>query len=156
MMFVLGFMLVQRTSSHWPRQKLRVWAVMMGSWIFGAVAVALTGDPSPVLTFVLIDILAAFAVLRHPRGLAHNIIGCLYVGTITLHVGYVWAGSYFLGSHGYANLEKYLIYQAVLGWIQWSVLMVWSAKDVGAAIGKRLGLVGNAPPDRADTGAGGR
>lgn len=139
----------------WPRQKVRVWTIMFASWIAGVIAVTLFQRPDPVLAFVIIDIIAAFAILWHPRSLAQNIIGCFYVSMIALHIGYVWAASYFLGSHGYANLAKYLQIQVMIGWGQWVVLVLWSANDVGRAIGHRLGVVGHVPADPLDTGPGG-
>ncbi len=154
MIGVLVVMLLQRAGTHWPHQKLRVWAVMIASWLAGVFAIVSTGKPDPVLAFMLIDITAAFVVLFHPRSLAQNLIGCLYVSMIALHIGYAWAASYFLGSAGHANLEKYLLFQVVIGWLQWVVLMLWSVGDVGKAIGFRLGLVGNAQADQQNSGAG--
>ena len=136
-------------------QKLRVWFIMFGSWLAGVMAVTLFQKSDPVLAFVIIDIIAAFAVLWHPRSLAQNIIGCFYVAMIALHIGYVWASSYFLGSQGHANLAKYLQIQVMIGWSQWVVLVLWSANDVGRSIGIRLGLVGNVSVNPADTGANG-
>jgi hypothetical protein len=153
MLAALVLLLVQSKGPDWPRQKLRVWAVMFVSWLAGVMTVTLSQRADPVLLFVVIDIIAAFTILWHPRSLAQNIIGCLYVAMIALHVGYVWAASYFLGSAGYANLEKYLFLQVWLGWLQWVVLMIWSASDVGKAIGIRLGIMGHAPPDKVDFGA---
>lgn len=157
MLCALVLMLAQRAGSHWPKQKLRVWSVMTVSWIAGVFAVVGSGRPDPVLAFTLIDITAAFGVLMfHPRSLAQKLIGCLYVSMIALHIGYAWASSYFLGSAGYANLEKYLLFQTGIGWLQWVVLVLWSVGDVGKAIGIRLGLVGHAQVDQQNSGAGGR
>jgi len=153
MIAALVLLLVQCKGPSWPRQKLRVWFIMFFSWLAAVMAVTLSERADPVLLFVVIDIIAAFSILWHPRSLAQNIIGCLYVSMIALHVGYVWAASYFLGSAGHANLEKYLLLQVWLGWLQWVVLMIWSASDVGRAIGVRFGIVGHAPPHSADLGA---
>jgi len=153
MLAALVLLLVQCNGPAWPRQKLRVWFVMFASWLTGVMAVTLSDRADPVLAFVIIDIIAAFTILWHPRSLAQNLIGCLYVAMIALHVGYVWAASYFLGSAGHANLEKYLLLQVWLGWFQWVVLMIWSANDVGRAIGIRLGLVGYVSAHQTDIGA---
>lgn len=156
MMIALFVMLVQRAGTHWPKQKLRVWIVMLGSWFLGVTAVVASGKPDPIFLFLVVDILAAFIVLFHPRSIAQNLIGCLYVAMIALHIGYAWAASNILGSFGHANLEKYLLFQTGIGWMQWVVLMLWSVGDVGKAIGVRLGIVGHAPPHKIDTGAGGK
>ena len=154
MMAALIFILVQMTHANQPLQKVRVWFIMFASWAAGVISVTLTQKPDPVLAFVIIDIIAAFAILWHPRSLAQNIIGCFYVAMIALHVGYVWAASYFLGSQGHANLAKYLQIQVMIGWGQWVVLVLWSANDVGRRIGQRLGFVGNVSADTVDIGTG--
>lgn len=156
MIAVLVLLLFRCSKEDRPLQKLRVWFVMFLSWLAGVMAVTVTQSPDPVLAFLTIDIAAAFLVLRHPRSLAQNVIGCLYVAMIALHIGYVWAASDALGSVGHANLEKYLLLQVWIGWLQLAALTLWSVGDVGKAIGVRLGIVGHVSPHSADLGADAR
>jgi len=111
----------------WNWQQLRVWLVMMGAWVAGMLAVTATGDYTPVLPYICIDIAAAFLVLLKPAGIAQKLIGCTFAMMISWHVGFS------LAAHGDALF--YTQFQSILGWVQWAILMLWGLSDVGKAIG---------------------
>lgn len=146
--FVL--MLMQRTTSHWPMNKLRVWLVIMMSWLLGMWAVDATGNPSPIALWMAIDFAAAVFVLHlfRPVGFAQKLIGCLY----TLMV--VWHFVYAAGDQEQPQL--YFAFQIIVGWVQWGVLMIWSTGDVGKAIALRLGVNRHIDIAANDFGANGR
>lgn len=146
--FVL--MLMQRTTSHWPMNKLRVWLVIMMSWLLGMWAVDATGNQDPIALWMAIDFAAAVFVLHlfKPVGFAQKLIGCLY----TLMV--VWHFVYAAGDREQPQL--YFAFQIIVGWVQWGVLMIWSTGDVGKAIALRLGVNRHLDIATNDFGANGR
>lgn len=136
-----------QSSERWPLNKLRVWLVMVASWLLGVWAVAATQDTTPTALWMAIDITSAVFVLSifRPVGFAQKLIGALY----TLMV--VWHGVYAAGTGEQTPL--YTWFQIIIGWAQWGVLMVWSLGDAGKVIAVRLGLVRRVAADSVDNGA---
>jgi len=130
----------------WSWQQLRVWLVMMGAWVMGMLAVTATGDYTPVLLYIVIDICAAFLVLIKPAGIAQKLIGCTFAMMISWHVGFS------LAERGDALL--YTQFQSVLGWAQWAILMLWGLGDAGKAVGIYPWGGGVTATDKAVDGAG--
>lgn len=87
----------------------------------------------PVLAFVAIDVTAAMVILSRPKGTAQQYIGCVYVGMIIAHIGYIIASN---------PLAKTVYYDLLTagGWLAWIILLCWGAGDVGKRVGARLGL----------------
>jgi len=132
MLAVLSLMLCQRTATHWPVNKLKVWVTMIASWLLGVASVHLMDDPTPSAAWMFIDVAAAYLILKtfHPISTAQKLIGTLYISMVFWHIAFVW------GNHSQAPL--YTWFQIVVGWLQWGVLMAWSGSDVGEAIVRRF------------------
>lgn len=146
--FVL--MLLQRTGTHWPLNKLRVWLVLMASWMLGMLAVENTGNPTPTALWLAIDFASAVFVLHlfRPVGFAQKLIGSLYTMMVVWHAVYAFSDQ--------SHPELYTSFQIVIGWVQWGVLMMWSTGDVGKAIALRLGISRHIDIAANDFGANGR
>jgi len=114
---------------QWDGAKLRVWLVMLAAWLAGMSAVHWSSNATPVLAWVIIDIVAAFAVLKRPSGLAQKLIGCTFVMMIAWHSGFSLSG------HG--DVDLYINFQSVLGWAQWLILLLWGVVDAGKYFGVR-------------------
>jgi hypothetical protein len=114
--------------AHFPSRKLRTWAALFGAWLAGAAAVEWTGDFTPELEWILTDAIAAIIVIVRPAGMVQKAIGLLFAGMVAAHVGHA------LGGHGEA---LYLALNAHIGWVQWVLLLVWSAGDVGSRVYNR-------------------
>jgi len=147
---VFVLMLTQRTASHWPVNKLKVWATMITSWLLGVLAVGVLEDPTPSALWMVIDVGAAYLVLKtfHPISTAQKLIGTLYISMVFWHIAFVW------GNHSQAPL--YTWFQIVVGWLQWGVLMAWSGSDVGKAIIRRFWHHRPVATNTDTNGAGGR
>jgi len=144
---VLLFMLVQKAADGWPAHKLRTWAAMFCSSIAGWVAVGVYGG-IPVLSFVIIDILAGVAVLARPAGIAQRAIGLCYGVMILSHIGYKIA---LLWYNGVVSSTSYEALMTFAGWAQFVILTAWSGWDVGRAILHRLGF-GRTVVDKTQAG----
>jgi hypothetical protein len=144
---VLLFMLVQKAADGWPAHKLRTWAAMFLSSVAGWIAVGVYGGV-PVLSFIIIDILAGVAVLARPAGLAQRAIGLCYGVMILSHIGYKIA---LLRFDGVVSSTSYEAFMTFAGWAQLVILTVWSGWDVGRAVLHRVGLR-RAVVDKAQAG----
>ncbi len=133
---VLLFMLLQRTDGAWPLHKLRTWAALFCSSLAGWIAVA-NSEAVPVLSFIIIDILAGVVVLARPAGLAQRAIGLCYGVMILSHIGYKIALLYFQGVVSSTSYEAFMTFA---GWAQLVILTVWSGWDVGRALLHRVGF----------------
>jgi hypothetical protein len=96
------------------RQKLRVWLALIGA----SVASHFIND---LFAFILIDGLAAYAILRKPAGLAQKLIGALFLCMMMLDLGFLRSPQYDWG----------LFYQisSTLGWAQLLILGAWTGHD---------------------------
>jgi hypothetical protein len=132
MIFVLALMLTQRTATHWPVNKLKVWAVMIGSGMIGTMSAELSLDPTPSVQWFAIDVIAAYLILRvfHPINIAQKLIGTLYISMVFWHIAFVWGNG--------SQAPLYTSFQNVIGWLQLGVLIAWSSGDVGKAIIRRF------------------
>lgn len=144
---VLLFMLLQRADGAWPLHKLRTWAALFCSSLAGWVAVSVYGGV-PVLSFIIIDILAGVAVLARPAGLAQRAIGLCYGVMILSHIGYKIALSWF---EGVVSSTSYEAFMTFAGWAQLVILTAWSGWDVGRAVLHRAGF-GRTVVDKAQAG----
>ena len=135
---LLLFMLLQRADGAWPLHKLRTWAALFCSSLAGWVAVSVYGGV-PVLSFIIIDILAGVAVLARPAGLAQRAIGLCYGVMILSHIGYKIALLWF---EGVVSSTSYEAFMTFAGWAQLVILTAWSGWDVGRAVLHRFGLAG--------------
>lgn len=104
---------------------------MLASGLLGRLVSTLYVEP--ILAFVAIDVAAALIILSRPKGTAQHYIGCVYVGMIIAHMGYIFAGN---------PLAKTVYYDLLTagGWLAWFILLFWGAGDVGKRAGARLGL----------------
>ena len=148
MSWAIAMLLAPPFLLYGDRRHFRVWGVMMVAWIAGVLAVSWTGDDSPILAWIIIDIIAAFAVLSRPCGIAQKLIGCTFALMISWHVGFV------LADHG--DVILYTTFQGVLGWAQWAILMLWGIGDAGKAIGIHPWGGGDKKVDSETIGAGGK
>lgn len=150
MIAVLVLMLCQRTATHWPVNKVKVWAVMFGSGLLGILSANLSHDPTPSVQWFVIDVVAAYLILRvfHPINIAQKLIGTLYISMVFWHIAFVW------GDQGQAPL--YTWFQNVIGWLQLGVLVAWSSGDVGKAIVRRFWHSRPVEVDSDIVGASGR
>lgn len=111
--------------------RLRTWATMLASGLLGRLFSMLYAEP--ILAFVAIDVVAALIILSRPKGTAQHYIGCVYVGMIISHIGYI------IASNPLAKTVYYDLLTAA-GWLAWFILLAWGAGDVGKRIGARLSL----------------
>ena len=144
---VLLFMLVQKAADGWPAHKLRTWAAIFCSSLAAWVAMWFYGG-IPVLSFVIIDILAGVAVLARPAGIAQRAIGLCYGVMILSHIGYKIA---LLWYNGIVSSTSYEALMTFAGWSQFVILTAWSGWDVGRAVLHRLGF-GRTVVDKAQVG----
>ena len=100
--------------------KLRTWVVLFAASLAAWVVI------SPV-SYGVIDAIAGYLVLRHPRGEAQRAIGFLFVGMLGTDIGFFAASALYPGPH---DLAGYLNFSALLGWLQWACLAAWGAGDV--------------------------
>ena len=131
---------------HWDGAKLRVWLVMMAAWLAGMFAVNWSGDPTPVLAWVIVDIVSAFLVLSRPCGIAQKLIGCTFAMMIAWHSGFALSG--------HDSVDLYINFQSILGWVQWLILLLWGAVDAGKHYGLYPERAGNQEADNKASGAG--
>ena len=111
--------------------RFRTWAAMLASGLVGHLVSSLY--VAPILAFVAIDVVTALVILARPKGTAQHYIGCVYVGMICSHIGYVFA----------SNPLAITVYYDLLtagGWLAWFILLCWGAGDVGKRVGARIGL----------------
>lgn len=148
---VLLFMLLQKAADGWPTHKLRTWAALFCSSLAGWVAVSVYGGV-PVLSFIIIDILAGVAVLARPAGLAQRAIGLCYGVMILSHIGYKIAVLWLDGAVSSTSYEAFMTFA---GWAQLVILSAWSGWDVGRAILHRVGI-GRTLVDKTQTGGASR
>ena len=151
MLAVLLFMLLQRAEGSWPLHKLRTWAALFCSSLAGWFAVSFSGGV-PVLSFIIIDILAGVIVLARPAGLAQRAIGLCYGVMILSHIGYKIALLWF---NGVVSSTSYEAFMTFAGWAQLVILTAWSGWDVGRAILHRVGI-GRTLVDKTQTGGASR
>lgn len=137
MLALLPFMLLQIMDGVWPLHKLRTWAALFCSSVAGYMVVTPHGGV-PVLSFIIIDILAGVIVLARPAGLAQRAIGLCYGVMILSHIGYKIALLWFDGVVSSTSYEAFMIFA---GWAQFVILTAWSGWDVGRAILHRSGFV---------------
>jgi len=116
--------------------RLRTWSAMLASGLLGHWVSSLYA--APVLAFVVIDVLAALVILARPKGVFQHYIGCIYVGMICSHVGYI------IASEPLAITVYYGLLTAA-GWLAWLLLFCWGAGDVGKRVGAHLGIRWAAP-----------
>ena len=109
--------------------KGRTWLAMLGAsiaaWIFGP---QLT---NPVPMYALIDALAAWVVLTQPIKEFQRAIGLLFIGMLTVDIGY--AGASWL-QHGPHDFNGYVRFNSLIGWLQWACLASWGVGDAMAGI----------------------
>ena len=104
--------------------KGRVWLAM-----FLASVLAWLAGPrmqSPVPVYALIDALAAYVVLRQPLGEMQRAIGLLFIGMLTVDVGYASASWLQPGPHDFFG---YVRFNSLIGWLQWACLASWGIGD---------------------------
>ena len=145
MIACLLLIIMQRAGGFWAVHKLRTWAAMMLSSLWGMAAVSLTGDYTPVILWIIGDCVAGLIVIMRPAGLAQKAIGFSYLMLVLYHIGFLLSGGKII--------ETYIEFQIATGWAQIAVLLLWSVADVGRHIGHRIGVVSNAPVIETTDGA---
>ena len=107
---------------HLPSgSKGRTWLVL-----FSASVAAMLFSADSVWPFAIIDGLAGYFVLRHPRGEAQRAIGTIFIMMLFLHLGFYLACRLQPGPHDFLG---YVMANRLLGWLQWACLASWGVGD---------------------------
>ena len=131
MLCVLPIMALEWHLRGLDPQKVRVWLAMMA----GSLAAAIAGDLAPTGThqvgaYVIVDIVVAIVILRHPKGLAQKALGGLSGVMVLFGIGYLVSTR--MGGN---NPLLYGQVMAALSWLRFGILVSWSAGDaVGMAL----------------------
>ncbi len=113
---------------------VRLWGVHIPAgrkgwtWLvlFSAAMAAGLFTGTAVWPFAVIDALAAFLVLKRPRGEAQRAIGTLFIMMLFLHLGFYLACRLQPGPHDFLG---YVQFNRLLGWLQWACLATWGGVD---------------------------
>lgn len=129
---LLAVLLLQRIGGRWPIHKIRTWGAMLASSVT-AYFVAPDVGYMPLLPYIMIDFLAAIAVLTRPAGLAQKAIGLIY-GVMILYSVRFAISNIAAGEQTLIETANYATFMAACGWCQFVILLVWSANDAGRII----------------------
>lgn len=102
---------------------VRSFVAVAGIWVAGASYVAETGIYDPWPLSVVLDVMAAMIILRHPAGMFQAFLGVLFILQIAMHIGYA-AAKYQGGGDIYTYYDA-LTYAA---WVQLLVLSGWASE----------------------------
>lgn len=91
--------------------------------------------------WLAIDLLAGVVVLMHPKSLPQRAIGALFAGMALFTIGFIIGGQAAPGPYTQAL--------GVVGWVQFSILLLWSLYDVGGGFLVRSGVIRGGAPYRA-------
>lgn len=95
--------------------------VLMVTWVACTGAVVVLNDYAPWHVFLVIDVLAAFLVTRHPSSKPQAVIGAIYLFQIVFHLTFaLHLLTLEVGSR--ADVATYLDLLAFGGWLQVATL----------------------------------
>jgi len=133
-----GFTGWRRKEVRW--QIWRVGFVLAANWFLGFVFVTQTGNYTPWIFSLLIDALAAFAIMYRPAGKIQGLIGLTYFFQIAGHIAY--------GGRGLIGLETDPLYYydalTFVAWVQLLAVGAWGAGIWGKCALHSLGYLGHA------------
>lgn len=127
MLWFLAMLAIAPAMRGW--QMWRTWAALAGA----SAAAWIVPD---IVAYVIIDLIAAAIVVRHPRGLAQKAIGWLFVSMLLFEVGFILSPQ--------NNPMTMWQIGVVLGWAQWGLLLSWGLYDRVGLPDSWLGNLGSA------------
>ncbi len=149
MVLFAGFTGWKRTAAR--LQLWRVAFVLAANWYAGALFVRLSGDYTPWLFSLALDVLAAVAIMYRPAGRVQGIIGLTYFFQIAGHIAY--GGRHLAG----LPADPVYYYDAItlVAWVQLLAVGAWSAGIWGKALVHSLWHRSHALDRRKGTGSNG-
>lgn len=104
--------------------RLRCWITLFAASILAHFA-------NTIGAFIVIDMISAAIVLRHPAGVAQRAIGFLFICMLFFEFGFLLSER---------QQEGFLIAAlSGIGWMQWGVLLAWSGADAVGYYSRRAG-----------------
>lgn len=104
----------------WTEPKRRTWLALLLSGLASLVIPA-----HWVGGYMLVDLAAGYAIIRHPAGWVQKCIGAMFLMMVAFHVGYLMGEAF-----GPAlNPQYYGSAVRAIGWMQTALLFSWGLSD---------------------------